>query len=383
MELAEIFRRYGPDYMKRFGDQMLPSHKRAIHDIAYCRTDAFGGHVDLCNQCGYVKFVYHSCCNRSCPKCHQEKTNQWIEKRESEILPVDYFHVVFTMPKELRELLRDNQKKLLSAQMQAAAYAIAKLAADPKYLGAKPTILCLLHTWARTMAWHPHVHCLVSAGGISPDNSQWLPTQYHSYLVPIHALAKIFRAKFIKLARKALPDQKFPQSIWKKNWIVYSKPNVKTDKGNDNLLKYLARYVYRIAITNQRILQDKDGKITFQYKDSKTYQTKQMTLDAMEFIRRFLQHVLPKGFHKVRFYGLLSPSNRTHLFNIKTILQMQAQGDNKPQSTDKEHHQNEDHNKELDFTSLLHKCPKCKTGYMITIEKLPKVKRDLNQRGPP
>lgn len=397
LELSDIFLRYGPDYIERFGDQMLPSHRRALHDIAFCRTDAFGGHVDVCSNpnCGHVEFVYHSCRNRSCPKCHVNDINQWLEKRESELLPIPYFHVVFTLPEELRDLVRANQKKLLTALMKASAYSLLKLSKDPHYLGAKPAIMITLHTWTRTMVFHPHAHCLVSAGGISPDYSQWIPSKNKKYLVPVEALSEIFRARFMKLARKALAHShnshnshnsrnshdQLPPQIWKKNWVVYSKPTL---KGPQKVLKYLARYVHRIAITNNRILSDQNGKITFQYKDSKTYKTKKLSLQASEFIRRFLQHVLPKGFHKVRFCGLWSPRYRHHLFNIKMILEKdqitKTNFDTNLESQGQGEGEGELHPLSQ---SQFHRCPKCKIGYMSTIARLPKVKRYLPQRAPP
>ncbi len=385
IELADIFLRYGPAYIERFGDQMLPSHRRALHDIAFCRTDAFGGHVDVCNHCHHVEFVYHSCCNRSCPKCHIADTKQWLEKRESELLPIPYFHVVFTLPKELHQLVRANQKKLLATLMKAAAYSLLKLAQDPKYLGGKPAIMISLHTWTRAMVWHPHAHCLVSAAGISSDYSQWLQVKNKTFLAPVKALSKIFRAKFMKLARKALPitssNKKFPAGIWQKNWVVYSKPNLKEPQ---KVLQYLARYVHRIAITNNRIISDQDGKITFQYKDSKTSKTKKMTLEAMEFTRRFLQHVLPKGFHKVRFYGLWHSSHRHHLFNMKGIAEKEriTRQLSKNQKKNQTHIHQEGESEspsQLPFS----RCPKCKIGYMIIMQRLPKVRKSLVQRGPP
>lgn len=385
LELSDIFLRYGPAYIDRFGERMLPSHRRALNDITYCRTDAFGGHVDVCNNhnCNHVEFVYHSCRNRSCPKCHVNDTNQWIEKRESELLPIPYFHVVFTLPEELRKLVRSNQKKLLTALMKASAYSLLKLSKDPHYLGGIPAIMITLHTWTRAMVFHPHAHCLVSAGGISTDYSQWLPAKNKKFLVPVEALSEIFRPRFMKLARKALPNPNeqfapYPQ-IWKKNWVVYSKPALKKTQ---NVLQYLARYVHRIAITNNRILSDQNGKITFQYKDSKTYETKKIPLQATEFIRRFLQHVLPKGFHKVRFYGLWSPRHRCHLFNIKRILEID-QINKSNFNTNRESQQQEEGEPQSLSQSQLHRCPKCKIGYMLTIERLPKVKRCLRQRGPP
>lgn len=385
LELADIFLRYGPAYIDRFGERMLPSHRRALNDIAYCRTDAFGGHVDVCNnpKCPHAEFVYHSCRNRSCPKCHFNDTNQWLEKRKSEMLPVPYFHVVFTLPEQLRELVRANQKTLFAALIKAAAYSLLELSKDPHFLGGKPAIMITLHTWTRAMVFHPHAHCLISAGGISTDYSQWIPAKNKKYLVPVQALSEIFRARFIKIARKAFPNSNdpfapFPQ-IWKKNWVVYSKPTLKKTQ---KVLQYLARYVHRIAITNNRIISDHNGKITFHYKHSKTYQTKKMSLPAGEFIRRFLQHVLPKGFHKVRFYGLWSPRYRQHLFNIKMILEKNQVAksifDNNLHSQKQEQAEHQPLSK-----NQFHTCPKCKNGYMITIEWFPKIKRYLRQRGPP
>jgi hypothetical protein len=223
----------------------------------------------------------------------------------------------------------------------------------------------------------------VSAGGISTDYSQWLPAKNKKYLVPVEALSGIFRARFMKLARKALPNSHdqfspYPQ-IWKKDWVVYSKPTLKKTQ---KVLQYLARYVHRIAITNNRILFDQKGKITFQYKDSKTYETKKIPLQANEFIRRFLQHVLPKGFHKVRFYGLWSPSHRCHLFNIKRILEID-QITKSNCNTNLESQEQEEGEPQPLSQSQFHRCPKCKIGYMLPIERLPKVKRYLRQRGPP
>ncbi len=190
-----------------------------------------------------------------------------------------------------------------------------KLARDPRYLGGKIGILAVLHTWTRAMIYHPHVHCLVPGGGISPDG-QWLPAR-KGFLVPVRALSEIFRAKFMELARKALPDVKLPESVWKTPWVVYAKPSV---QGAEKVLRYLARYVHRIAITNNRILSTANGQVSFRYKDSRDKRWKTMTLDALEFMRRYLQHVLPRGFHKVRYYGLLAPANRHQLEKIKTLL---------------------------------------------------------------
>ena len=313
--LAEIFHKYRESYLDRYGQRILPSHRRALSDIVDCRTKALGGQVFQCVQCGKHHYAYHSCRNRSCPQCHGAQTQEWLNTRRQELLPVTYFHLVFTLPKELRDLVRTHQELLLSALMRAASHALMKLARDPRYLGGKIGLLAVLHTWTRAMVYHPHVHCLVPGGALSPDG-RWLAAR-KTFLVPVTALTKIFRAKFMKLARNALPDVKFPSSVWNTPWVVYAKPSV---QGAEKVLRYLARYVHRIAITNNRILSVENERVSFRYQDSRDRRWKTMTLTALEFMRRFLQHVLPRGFHKARYYGLLAPANRHQLEKIKTLL---------------------------------------------------------------
>ena len=373
-ELADIFEKYGSEYLKQFGNRMLPSHKKALFDIRECRTVAMGGHIQECNTCGHQEYVYHSCCNRSCPKCQGKSINKWLEQRKAELLPVTYFHMVFTIPNQLRYLVRSNQKKLLPILMKSVAYSLQKLAADPRYVGGKISILTVLHTWARIMVFHPHVHCLVPGGGFSFDNKYWIPTR-RSYFLPVKALSKIFRGKFVEMTRKKLPEFKFPKSIWKKQWVVYSKSSF---KDVDKIIEYLGRYVYKVAITNNRIISEKNGKITFKYKDSRDNCWKTMTLEAMEFIRRFLQHVPIKGFHRIRFYGLLSPSNRKCLRKIKCHLEI----------TDKTKDSRVDKFRQYENVSIteeknLHICPECSIGYMINIQIFPKRGFSLKGRAPP
>jgi len=267
-EVAEIFKSHGKEYLDKFQEKMLPSHKRALRDIVRCRTEYFGAHIYRCDHCGAVQLLYHSCRNRSCPKCHAKETKRWIEERMDELLPVKYFHVVFTLPEELREIVRSNQVVLLSLLMTMAALSLQELALDPKYVGGRIAILAVLHTWTRAMIYHPHVHCLIPAGGISKDGTTWLPSN-PGFLVPVKALSIIFRAKFMAKAREAFPNIDFPQSLFKKEWVVYCKPAV---QGSKKVLEYLARYVHRIAITNSRILSVKDGMVTFRYKDHKKLQ---------------------------------------------------------------------------------------------------------------
>lgn len=316
LELADIVGRYGGAYRQRFGATMPPSHRRALEDIEACRTEALGGHLYRCDHCGHQHYAYHSCRNRHCPKCHTRQTQRWLDERRAELLPVEHFHLVFTVPAPLRPLIRSRQRTLYGLLMKAAAQALIKLAADPHYVGGTIGILAVLHTWTRTGAYHPHVHCLVPAGGLSSDGTTWLSAR-HSYLVPVRALSKIFRGIFQELVRKHLPAVPIAQSVWGKKWVVYCKPTV---QGTQTVLTYLARYVHRVALTNHRILSIDGGKVTFAYQDTGQRRWKTMTLTAEQFLRRFLQHVLPAGFHKVRYYGLWAPANRHRLRHAQTLL---------------------------------------------------------------
>lgn len=360
-ELADIFRRYGPEYLARFGDKLLPSHRRAMEDILRCRTSVLGGHLYVCDRCGHEDYSYHSCRNRSCPKCHTDQTAAWLAERKKELLPVPYFHVVFTIPEELRFLVRRYQKELYSVLMTTSARALTTLAADPHYVGGLIGILAVLHTWTGTLDYHPHVHCLVPAGGVSADRTEWLAAR-KKYLVPVKALSKIFRGIFRDLAKEKLPDVVFPDPAWQKEWVVFAKPAI---QGADKVLDYLGRYVYRVAITNRRILDIENGNVTFRYKEFKTGQAKTMTLDAMEFIRRFLQHVLPRGVHKVRYFGLWSPTSRRLRQRLQLLLGTPATptGPIQKEKT------------ALAGTPDARPCPECGQGSLIPIARLPRPPR--------
>jgi hypothetical protein len=315
-ELAEVFARYGPAYVEKYGSAMLPSHRRAMQDILRCRTEAMGGQVFCCNHCGRTHYVYHSCRNRSCPKCHHEQTQDWLAQRRQELLPVGYFHLVFTVPRALHACLRSRQTELYSCFMQAAAQATLQLADDPHYVGGKIGMLCVLHTWGRTLSYHPHLHCLVTGGGFHEPSHQWRPAR-SNYLVPVKALSRMVRDTFKDLLGPRLGSLNIPASVWRVPWNVNCQP---VRRSTDNVLNYLGRYVHRIAITNNRILAMNDGQVTFEYKDTSDQQWKKMTLEAEEFIRRFLQHVLPQDFHKVRYYGLWSPTYRPLLRRLQLLL---------------------------------------------------------------
>jgi len=315
-DLAEVFDRYGPAYLDKYGPAMLPSHRRAMQDIVRCRTEAMGGQVFCCSNCGRMHYVYHSCRNRNCPKCYHDQTEAWFHGRRQELLPITYFHLVFTVPKDLHACLRSRQTPLYSILMQAAAKATIRLAEDPHYVGGLVGVLSVLHTWGRNLSYHPHVHCLVTGGGFDRNTHEWRSAR-DDFLIPVKALSRMFRDTFKELAGPMLRGLAIPSSVWRIPWVVNCQP-VRGRLGN--VLTYLARYVHRIAITDNRILAVDDAQVTFGYRDTRDNQPKRMTLNAEEFIRRFLQHVLPRGFHKVRYYGLWAPGNRKLLRQLQLLL---------------------------------------------------------------
>jgi len=320
VELADVFRRFAADYLSAHGASMLPSHRRAIEDILNCRTAALGGQVWRCETCGTEVFSFHSCGNRSCPKCHTAQTQEWLEHRQAEMLPVPYFHITATVPAELREVLRAHQRDGYAVLMQASAAAILELARDPRYVGGTVAVLAVLHTWTQQLTFHPHVHCLVSGGGISEDGNTWHPAR-RKFLVPIKALAKLVRGKFRALLRRKCPELVVPDLVWQVPWILHV---TAWGNGEQAVLDYLARYVFRIALTNARIVGLDDETVTIQYKDRKTGHARTCRLRGDEFMRRFLQHVLPRGFHKVRYFGLWHPAQRYNAARVRQMLQLQV-----------------------------------------------------------
>ena len=320
LEVADVFRRFAADYLSAHGASMLPSHRRAIEDILDCRTAALGGQVWRCEACNAEVFSYHSCGNRSCPKCHTAQTQQWLERRQAELLPVPYFHITITVPAELRAVLRANQRDGYGVLMQACAAAIIELARDPRYVGGTVAVLAVLHTWTQQLTLHPHVHCLVSGGGISEDATTWHPAR-RKFLVPIKALAKLVRGKFRALLRRKCPDLGIPEAVWRTPWILHV---TAWGAGERAVLDYLARYVVRIALTNARIVGLDEQTVSIQYKERKTGRRRTCRLSGDEFMRRFLQHVLPRGFHKVRYFGLWHPAQRHNAARVRQMLQLQA-----------------------------------------------------------
>ena len=313
--IAEIVREHGPAYLERFGESVLPSHVRALIDIASCRTPNQGGHLLECDDCGHREYVYHSCRNRACPRCHARQTAAWTAARAAELLPVRYHHLVFTLPAELREPARRSQTVLLGALMGAAAEALQALARDPRFAGGCLAVLAVLHTHTRAQIWHPHVHLLVP--GVAVTDTRDVCRISDRFLLPVRRLSPVFRAKFAARVRRALPDFEMPGAVWRKRWVVFSRPCV---EGSRAVLDYLARYVCRGPLGDHAILSADDQHVTFRYTDNRTRQTRVVTLAPVEFLRRYLQHTLPQGFHRVRYYGLWAPASRTVLRTLQLTL---------------------------------------------------------------
>ena len=351
--MAEIFRRYGPDYIDRFGSKMPPSHRRAINDIICCRTEQMGGHLYRCENpdCEHIVYAYHSCGNRSCPKCGQDKTQRWLEKQHHLLLRTHYFLLTFTLPCGLRKTARSNQKIVYDMLFTCSAEALQKLAKDPRFVGGEIGMMGALHTWQRDMGYHPHVHFIVPGGGLSPDRSKWLPSN-SQFFVPVEALSPIFRAKFRDALKKTDLFDAVPADVWQKDWVVHCKP-----VGNANsALKYLAPYIYRVAISNNRIEKLENGKVGFRFKNTDTDHWQTATLPVFDFIHRFLQHVLPKSFRKIRYYGFMAANKRNRLAVAKYLLG----GSNLPEPTPQENKQ--------------YLCPLC-GATLLLVKPLPKSTR--------
>jgi hypothetical protein len=315
IELADIFRRYGPQYRAKFGERMPPSHRQAMAAIEQCRTEALGGHVYTCDACEETVYSYHSCKNRHCPKCQNEAAEHWLVEQQDLLLPTPYFMVTFTLPAELKQLARSHQKSLYNLLFRTSAAALQELAQDPRFVGGRIGMVGVLHTWARDLSYHPHIHYLVPAGGLAADGQRWLSAR-QGFLVHVKPLAILFRAKFRDALKKTPLFDRVPAETWKKPWVVHCQPV----GSGVAALKYLAPYIFRVAISNNRIVKLEDDQVTFRYTDSQTGATRHCPVTAEEFIRRFLQHVLPRGFVKVRYYGFFSHGNRHALNQVRRLL---------------------------------------------------------------
>jgi hypothetical protein len=308
IELADVVRRFGPQYTSQFGPGMMPSQRRALSDIAACCTQELGGRLYHCDDCDESFWHYHCCRNRACPKCHGSQIRQWLQERQAELLPCDYFHAVVTVPSELREVFQRQQKLMYGLLMRVSAEALKELCGKKRHLGALPGILSVLHTWNGQLGYHPHVHMLITGGGITTDGQHWEPAR-GTFLVPVKALSRNIAARFRDALKAQMPEvfAAIWEGVWRREWVSFVKHY---GQGNDAVLNYLSRYVFRTAISNARILGMDETHVTFRWKDRDADAWRTERLPGVEFLRRFLQHVLPRGFHKVRYYGLWHPSKR-------------------------------------------------------------------------
>ena len=326
LEVADILRAHAGDLLQAPNGGVSPAQQSVIRNLVACRTAALGGYGYECSlRCGYQHFAYKPCGNRHCPKCQAAASAQWVEARAEDLLPVEYFHVVFTMPPRIAEMALQNKKVIYDLLFQASAKALQKIALDPHHLGAKLGFIGLLHTWGQRLHFHPHVHYVVPGGGPSPDGSRWISSRT-GFLLPVRVLRRLYRGKFLSLLRKAFAAGKLSfqgrlaslnapkafaahlESAYDAEWVVYAKPPF---GGAAPVLKYLARYTHRVAIANQRLVSFDDGLVRFRWKDyAHGNRTRIETLSAVEFIRRFLLHVLPKGFMRIRHFGFLANAVR-------------------------------------------------------------------------
>jgi hypothetical protein len=382
LEIADILRRHGPAWRAARVGHVGLDQLRVMSAIETCRTAALGGHVEGCEDCGHRRIAYNSCRNRHCPKCQAAKAREWLAAREADLLPVGYFHVVFSIPAELADIALQNKAQMYDLLFRTASETMLTIAADPRHLGARIGITAVLHTWGSALTHHPHIHMIVPGGGISLDGTRWVSSRA-SFLLPVRVLSKLFRRLFLTrlvelytagelnfFGRQAgLRDRRvFLRLIAKmrqKNWVVYAKPPF---AGPAAVLAYLSRYTHRVAISNRRLISLDDSGVTFRYKDYRRdgaarYGT--MTLGTDEFIRRFLLHVLPKGFHRIRHYGLLATGLRqANLARARALLAVA------PPAASAE---------PAEPADLRPPCPCC-GGRMIIIETL---QRWMAPRGPP
>jgi hypothetical protein len=337
LEVADIVQRYGALYLARYGPTLSPEQRQVLRMLALCRTAALGGHTTQCTHCGYAEMAYNSCRNRHCPKCQGPAQAAWLTAREADLLEVPYFHLVFTLPDPLRPLAFQHPRLLYALLFRTVKETLLTLARDPRHLGAEIGGLAVLHTWGQTLQHHPHVHCVVPGGGLSGDGEHWVSCR-PTFFLPVRVLSRLFRRLFLTgldhsfrrglfplqghCAALADPSQwaQFLATLHATDWVVYAKPPF---GGPQQVLKYLARYTHRVAISNRRLLALEEDKVTFQWKDyAHGNRQRTMTLDALEFLRRFLLHVLPKGFQRIRQFGFLANRvRRTKLTVCRALLQ--------------------------------------------------------------
>ena len=386
LEVVDIFHLHGEEYKNHY--PLSPEQRKAMTDITRCRTARLGGHVDTCDQdCGFTRISYNSCRNRHCPKCQNLNQAKWLQKRKERLLPIPYFHMVTTLPHDLNPLILQNKEVLYNLLFQTASQALQKLARGYPRLQAQLGFTAVLHTWDQDLLFHPHLHLVVTGGGLDPSAQHWVPAK-NSFLVPVKALSQIVRGKFLDALRETFHQGKlffrgnaeelkeesafnrFLKKLRRQKWVVYAK---KPFDGAQHVYAYLSRYTHRVAISNHRLVNCQNGQVIFKARNNQSPENpRQVTLPAQEFIRRFLLHVLPSGFVKIRHYGLLSPANaKTKLETARTLILQRESANQNPQPPAK--HPAEKVIQPQTWQELLfhltginlQTCPKCKKGTLV------------------
>jgi hypothetical protein len=376
-EVADIFRHYGGAYREKHGASMSTAQRRVMTAIEVCRTAALGGQIEQCDQCGHQRICYRSCRNRHCPKCQSLARLEWIQRRQAELLDCEYFHVVFTVPEEIAAIAYQNKEVVYRILFRATAETLRTIAADPKHLGAEIGFFAVLHSWGSNLMHHPHLHCVVPGGGLSPDGNRWIPCK-PGFFLPVRVLSHRFRRLFLEYLQNAFDSGKlqffnaleylrdrrqfarYLVPLRKVKWVVYAK---RPFAGPDQVLDYVGRYTHRVAISNNRLLDIEAGHVRFLWKDYRDKgQPKTMTLSADEFIRRFLLHALPDGFQRIRYYGFFGNRYRQEkLARCRQLLGME------PPAAPAAPQDYRDQHEELTGISL-RECPVCHRGRMILVE---------------
>ena len=384
LEVADIFRRYRETYRAEHEGSLSSTQRRVMRAVTACRTAALGGHLEACDACGHQRICYNSCRNRHCPKCQSLARAQWIEDRKSELLDCSYFHVVFTLPEEIAAIAYQNKAVVYNLLFAATAETLSTIAADPKHLGAEIGFFAVLHTWGQNLMHHPHLHCVVPGGGLSADGQRWVACR-PGFFLPVRVLSRYFRRRFLELLGQAFERgdleffstleplrerkafQRYLDPLREKEWVVYAKAPF---AGPEQVLDYVGRYTHRVAISNSRLLDIEDGHVTFRWKDYRDGDAqKSMTLTTEEFIRRFLLHVLPPSFHRIRYYGLLGNRHRQEkLDQCRRLLDMSLAIPKEPDTAAPADYR--DRYEALTGQSL-RECPACRRGRMLPIEQLP------------
>lgn len=391
LEMADIFRRVGSDYRQQHADSLSRGQRCVMSAIEHCRTAALGGHVEECDRCGHQRIAYNSCRNRHCPKCQSLVRAQWLEDRQADLIPVDYFHVVFTLPEEIAAIAYQNKAAVYDILFHATAETLRTIAADSRHLGAEIGFIAILHTWGQNLQHHPHLHCVVPGGGLSANGERWISCR-PGFFLPVRVLSRLFRRLFLAQLQDAFDTgrlhffnalealsapgafAKYLAPVRHAEWVVYAKPPF---GGPQHVLEYLGRYTHRVAISNNRLIDFVDGKVSFNWKDYRHESRKKvMRMDAQEFIRRFLLHVLPNGFQRIRHYGFLANRYReVKLARCRQLLDQPAPIAKLPDVPP----DYRDRYEQLTGKSL-RDCPKCGCGHMVCIETFPPGSLP---RGPP